>query len=132
MSRYLLDTNILSYFVSGRHPEIVDLVLSLPVESRFINWVVQQELLYGVYRKNRLDLEIKYEKFFKEMKVIHSNDQIVKVCSKLEADLDAKGQVKGLEDIWIAASCVAEDLILVTKNKKDFEVFEGLRVYDLS
>ena len=128
MTKYLLDTNILSYFAKGANVELTKKILSIKPEQRYLNWVVQQELLYGVYRKQRFDLEVKYQNFFKVCNIIYPDSQIVEFCAKLEAQLDSKGIIIGLEDIWIASTCLVKNLTLVTNNIKHFMNIEGLMV----
>jgi tRNA(fMet)-specific endonuclease VapC len=130
MTKYLFDTNIISYFTSGKYPKLVDSILETSPDHRFINWVVQEELLYGVFRKGRVDLELRYQKFFQQCNIIQSDSEIIELCAKLEADLDARGLSLDLEDIWIAATCLVHDLTLVTNNLKHFERFDGLSVED--
>ena len=128
MTKFLFDTNIISYFAKGVNTKLNKKILDIKPEQRYLNWVVQQELLYGVYRKQRFDLEVKYQNFFKVCNIIYPDSQIVEVCAKLEALLDSKGFIIGLEDIWIASTCLAKNLVLVTNNAKHFENIEGLEV----
>lgn len=128
MTKYLLDTNILSYFAKGVNADLIKKILAIKPEQRYLNWVIQQELLYGVYRKQRFDLEVKYQNFFKVCNIIYPDSQIVEVCAKLEAGLDSKGIIIGLEDIWIASTCLVKNLTLVTNNIKHFNNIQGLVV----
>jgi tRNA(fMet)-specific endonuclease VapC len=114
--------------MSNKYPDLNQKILDVKPENRFINWVVQQELLYGVYRKQRLDLEIKYKKFFEVCNIIDSDKEIVDICAKLESLLESKGLIIGLEDIWIASTCLAKDLVLVTNNIKHFSHISELKV----
>ena len=128
MTKYLFDTNIVSYFISDKYPDLNHKILEIKPENRFINWVIQQELLYGVYRKQRLDLEIKYKNFFEVCNIIGSDKEIVDICAKLESLLESKGIIIGLEDIWIASTCLVKDLVLVTNNAKHFNHISELKI----
>jgi tRNA(fMet)-specific endonuclease VapC len=51
-----------------------------------------------------------------------------KIYGKLRAELERKGQLIGANDILIAAHALAEGLILVTANTREFSRVEGLKV----
>jgi tRNA(fMet)-specific endonuclease VapC len=46
----------------------------------------------------------------------------------LRAELEAKGEMIGNNDLWIAAHAVAAGLTLVTNNEKEFRRVRGLKV----
>ncbi|MFM7857248.1 MAG: type II toxin-antitoxin system VapC family toxin [Flammeovirgaceae bacterium] len=128
MTKYLFDTNIISYFIGGKYPSLNEQILRLLPEQRFINWVVQQELMYGVFRKERLDLEARYKSFFEVCNLIQSDFEIVEIAAKLEVLLDNKGESVGLEDIWIGATCLSKNMILITNNEKHFQKIPNLKI----
>ncbi len=48
----MLDTNIASYVIKGKPPEIRARLVALPMDSIVISAVTQAELLYGLAHKN--------------------------------------------------------------------------------
>lgn len=48
--------------------------------------------------------------------------------ARLWADLTAAGTLIGSHDLWLAASCIANDLTMVTANRREFERVPGLVV----
>jgi len=44
------------------------------------------------------------------------------------ADLSATGSIIGPHDLWLAASCIAHGLTMVTANVREFERVPGLEV----
>jgi tRNA(fMet)-specific endonuclease VapC len=46
----------------------------------------------------------------------------------LWSGLAQQGQMIGIHDSWIAASCIAHDLTLVTANLREFNRVPGLRI----
>jgi len=48
--------------------------------------------------------------------------------AKLQSELSKKGKLKPIFDLLIASSCIVNGLILVTRNKKDFEEIEELKL----
>jgi len=50
MSHYLLDTNIASYIIKGRHPAVRQRLLAVPMHEVAISAVTEGELRFGVAR----------------------------------------------------------------------------------
>jgi tRNA(fMet)-specific endonuclease VapC len=46
----------------------------------------------------------------------------------LRAELEAKGDTIGNNDLWIAAHAVAAGLTLVTNNEREFRRLRGLKI----
>jgi tRNA(fMet)-specific endonuclease VapC len=46
----------------------------------------------------------------------------------IRAELEAKGEMIGNNDLWIAAHALADSLILVTNNEKEFRRVRGLKI----
>jgi tRNA(fMet)-specific endonuclease VapC len=46
----------------------------------------------------------------------------------IRANLEAKGEMIGPNDLWIAAHAMAAGLTLVTNNEKEFRRVRGLKV----
>lgn len=47
---------------------------------------------------------------------------------KLRAELEAKGEMIGNNDLWIAAHALASDLVLVTNDENEFRRVRGLKM----
>ena len=61
--RYLLDTNTVSYLITGRPPEVRRRIAGVGLEATAISVVTEAELMYGLARKagaikQRIALEI--------------------------------------------------------------------------
>ncbi len=130
MTKYLLDTNIVSYFVKGHNEALNQKILATPPSQLCTNWTVKQELYFGVFRVKRLDLELRYNQFFEYCKVVFPDDRIVLTCAKIEAHLISIGKIVCLEDIWIASTCIVSNFVLVTNNTKDFVNIPELKFED--
>jgi len=124
--KYLLDSNIIS---EGSKPSpnsrVVELLNVRGVESA-LSSVTAFELLYGVNvlpagtRKDRLQAYLD-ETVFPFYNVLAYDFK----CSEIHADVMAKlksvGQMVPYQDSQIASVALANGLILVTRNVKDFE-----------
>ena len=58
------------------------------------------------------------------------NDYCAKIYSKIRADLAKTGTPIGSNDILIASIALANNLILVTHNLREFSRIEGLTIED--
>lgn len=47
--------------------------------------------------------------------------------AQLWAKLASEGVLIGAHDLWLAATCIAHDLTMITANLREFERVQGLR-----
>mgnify|MGYP003535049982 FL=1 len=123
MIRYLLDTNIVSYFVKGVSGSLVQrMQVGLGAQDIAISAITRAELRYGVglmdkfdKRRRRIDL------LLKELPSLPWGDEAADEFGRLKASLRRNGTPVGDFDTQIAAHALAEDLILVTHNTRHLE-----------
>lgn len=124
-SNYLLDTNIVIEVFSGNQ-EVADRISDL--EGFFISATVLGELYVGV---NRVANKIKHQKkllnFLRLCEVILIDTATSEKFGELSAYLYKKGKPIPSNDIWIAASAIQHNLILITMDKH-FQEIEGLAI----
>ncbi len=123
---YLLDTNILSEITK---PNPNRNVVKKVIENKHISTIASvtfEEMLYGVKilpaSKKQSDL------LSFNINFIQANYEIIPfdvhaswVLSDIRQRLEANGKRAPLADSMIAATAIANNLILVTRNVKDFE-----------
>ena len=132
MIRYLLDTNIVSYFVKGISANLVQRMhVGLGAQDIAISAITRAELRYGVglmdkfdKRRRRIDL------LLKELPSLPWGDEAADEFGRLKASLRRNGTPVGDFDTQIAAHALAEDLILVTHNTRHFERIPDLTLED--
>ena len=132
MIRYLLDTNIVSYFVKGVSGSLVQrMQVGLGAQDIAISAITRAELRYGVglmdkfdKRRRRIDL------LLKELPSLPWGDEAADEFGRLKASLRRNGTPVGDFDTQIAAHALAEDLILVTHNTRHFERIPDLTLED--
>ena len=132
MIRYLLDTNIVSYFVKGISASLVQRMhVGLGAQDIAISAITRAELRYGVglmdkfdKRRRRIDL------LLKELPSLPWGDEAADEFGRLKASLRRNGTPVGDFDTQIAAHALAEDLILVTHNTRHFERIPDLTLED--
>ncbi len=125
-SIYLLDTNIVSE-ITKLKPE--QKVLNRIYKARNISCISSvgfDEMLYGV--KKLPSCKKKDDLFSFCVDFIQSNFEIVPfdlhaswIHSDIRQRLESKGKKAPLADSMIAATAIANNLVLVTRNTKDFD-----------
>lgn len=62
------------------------------------------------------------------VRIFHCDDTVATLAAKYVADQSSRGEPIGILDCFIAATCVINDEVLVTRNLKHFESIPGLRI----
>ena len=127
---FLIDTNILSYFVKGNSG--VENSFIKHSESIFLCSIVQSECFFGAKKANKTSLVSVYDTIFATYPVLAYDAKTAEIFIDLKVDLSNKGTIVEDFDLMIAAIALANDLTLVTANTKHFQRVEGLKVEDWS
>jgi tRNA(fMet)-specific endonuclease VapC len=134
--RYLLDTNHCSYIQRGA-PSVVRRLMSLQADDEIaLSVVAQGELLAGIEQKlevtRRAELRRLYEGLIDSVAVVLPvTPDIAERYAQIFAQLYRKGRPIPSNDIWIAATALAHDLVMVTGDDH-FRFIDGLSVEDWS
>lgn len=128
---YLLDTNACVRLLSGTSPSLVaSLTQHAPSEIRMSS-LVKAELYFGARRSNRVEPNLKLlANFFASFTSIPFDDRAAERYGQVRADLSRMGRPIGPNDLLIAATALAHDLVLVTHNTEEFARVAGLRWED--
>jgi predicted nucleic acid-binding protein len=134
--KYLLDTNHWSY-LQEQHPLVVSRLHQLSDEaSLYMSVVSQGELLAGVewaqgLRRKRRLLELYEQVVAIATAILPVTPQVAERYAQIYAQLRQKGRLIQTNDIWIAASALVYDMILVSADAH-FRFIDGLTVEDWS
>ena len=121
---YLIDTNILIYYLADAIPkEEINRVEEILKTSFNISIITKIEFLG--WRGHTEEGFKKAKEFISFARIIPLEDEI----ANLTIDLRRKYKIK-LPDAVIAATALYYDLTLVTRNEKDFEGIKGLEIYN--
>ncbi len=124
MKEYLLDTNILIYYFADTIPKKeVSKIEEIFRTSFNISIITKIELL-GWEKHTEEGFE-KAREFISFANVIPLTDEI----ADLTIDKRKESKIK-LPDAVIAATTLHNNLILVTRNDKDFNGIKGLEIYN--
>lgn len=127
-TRWMLDTNTVSYAFKGIHPGVRAHMARHPPAALCISAITQSELLYGV-AKNPAATRIKgvVEEFLRWIEVLDWSADVAATHGALRADLERRGVGLGAFDLMIAAHALALDTVLVS-NDRAFAKVPGLKL----
>ncbi len=130
MLKYMLDTNVVIYVIKSRPEELLD-TFNAHAGHMCISSITLAELIHGVEKsslpeRNRRNVE----DFISRLDVLSYDDSAAAHYGDIRADLERKGTIIGVNNLYIAGHARSQGLILVTNNTKEFERVEGLRIMD--
>ncbi len=128
---YLLDTNIVSYWMRGDEKLIRKIKSRKPSELSICT-VTLAEIYYGI-EKSPVKMKVrrnKIERLSSQLE-IHSFDELsVRKYAMIRNQLEKIGLVISERDLQIASIAMANKLIVVTHNIKEFKRIVKLEVED--
>jgi len=127
----LIDTSVLIEYERGR----VDLKRHLAgreQEEFFLSVITASELLHGVHRAADLNVRARRSAFveavLERFPLLSVDLAVARAHARLWAELMAEGRLIGPHDLWLAATCLAHGLTMVTANVREFARVPGLAV----
>ncbi len=128
---YLLDTNTCIRYLNGRAPAVFERLNRTPETDIYVCSIVKFELRYGALRSRDVQKALaEQEKFLRRFVSLPFGEKAHRYAAQIRADLARIGAPIGPYDLLIAAIALAEDLILVTHNTREFSRIPGLRIED--
>lgn len=122
---FMLDTDTLSYLVSGRHPEVRKTALANEGNIS-ISVITVAEALFGARKKNSRKLESIVKLFCEIFEVVSWTPEAASEYADIRVALESQGLPIGEMDMMIAASAKAGGYTLVTNNQSHFSRINGL------
>lgn len=122
---YLLDTDVCIALIKGQHG-IQERIRNIDPMDIKISDITLAELYFGAYKSGReehFDDVNKIADLFESYSILY-----LKKYGELRWMLEKQGKKIGDMDMFIAATALEEDLILVTGNSDHFERIPGLRI----
>ena len=126
MTRYLLDTNIVSDLV--RHPQgrIAECVRKVGEEQVCTSIIVAAELRYGATKKGSPRLTAQLETVLSALEILPLEAPADVVYGLLRTQLEQIGQPIGGNDLLIAAQTLSLGYTIVTDNEAEFALIKDL------
>jgi tRNA(fMet)-specific endonuclease VapC len=127
--RYLLGTNIFIYIRQKRPEEVFRRFSKLHAGEAAISIITHGELLYGAVKHVRRTTALEaLSELLRFLPALPLPDGAAENYGKIRAELEAKGEMIGNNDLWIAAHALTSALTLVTNNEKEFRRVRGLKI----
>ena len=128
-ARYLLDSDICVYALSGRHPKLVRaLDRRLPGQVA-VSVIALGELLTGAEKSSDPHAaRQRIAALTTVAEVLPLPPEAAEHYATIRAELERAGASIGPNDLWIASHARAERLTLVTNNAREFRRVKGLKL----
>jgi len=127
--RYMLDTNICIYIRQERPEGVLRRFRRLRTGEAVLSVITYGELFYGAMKSAQREVAV--EKLHELAHLLPAHplpETAAEAYGTIRAQLEAKGETIGNNDLWIAAHALTSGLTLVTNNEKEFRRVQGLRV----
>jgi tRNA(fMet)-specific endonuclease VapC len=126
---YLLDTDIIIYWLKNKYAEINRKIDAVPGDCIFISSITVAELYFGAYNSSKKEENIALiDDLLTEINVIDFDENAGKRFGEIKAELKRKGKIICDSDLFIAAAALSNNLILVTNNESHFNRIEKLEI----
>jgi tRNA(fMet)-specific endonuclease VapC len=124
----LIDTSVL--VDAERDNRVLE---QLPVDARHaISVITVSELLHGVHRaapdRVRIRRQVVVEALLGAIEQLPITARIARLHSQIWAELQAKGEIIGAHDLWIAATALTHGLTLATANAGELKRVPALEL----
>jgi tRNA(fMet)-specific endonuclease VapC len=128
---YLLDTNIISYWMRG-DPKIIEKIKCCSPNELSLSTITLAEIYYGIEKSpiKKKGRRKKIERIKSLLGIYPFNENAAIAYGVIRAQLEKIGQPISERDIQIASIGVANRLCVVTHNTKEFGRVAQLKVED--
>ncbi len=128
MKKYLIDSDILIYFLKGKQ-EVVEKLSQIPIDDLYISRINYTELIYGAYNSSKINQNLKViEPFLDSFKVLEFTQISSLIFAKEKARLKKNGNIIADMDLMIASIAIENDCTLISNNIKHFDRVQNLEL----
>jgi tRNA(fMet)-specific endonuclease VapC len=124
--KYLLDTNICIHFLKGEYG-LNKKFERIGNEEFSISEITVAELLYGAENSQNINRNLMIVNEFIDNILILPIFSALRIYAKEKARLRSKGKLISDFDLLIGATALANDLIIVTRNVKEFKRLRNIK-----
>lgn len=126
MTRYLLDTNILSDLVRNPRGRVAERIAEVGEDAVCTSIIVAAELRFGAAKRGSDRLTLQVERILSAIQIESFDAPADVAYAALRVRLEAAGAPIGGNDMLIAAHASAAGCTLVTNNEREFSKVDGL------
>ncbi len=128
---YLLDTNILIFLLKRGNKKLLDNISKREYGELSISSITLAELEFGAQNSSKPEQNRSvFLGALSAINVIDFDDNCAFEYGKIRKDLKENGTPIGPMDMLIAATALANNMIMVTNNVGEFSRVKGLKVED--
>ena len=126
----LIDTSV---WIDAERKRIdLDEYVSTSEEPLYLSVITVSELYHGLHRAVDTRIRRRRSAFVNAViegfRILPVDLAVASTHSQLWADLSMRGKMIGMNDLWIAATCVTHELRVITGNEREFSRIAGLEV----
>lgn len=121
---YLIDTNVVIYTLKGNLPEKVQSLIKPLFEGR-ANLSVINKIELLSHKGATHEESVALEKLIDKSAIHYLTDSVIEMTIQVRKKYSVK-----LPDAIIASTALVHNLVLATRNHKDFEKIDGLEVHN--
>jgi tRNA(fMet)-specific endonuclease VapC len=126
VTRYLLDTNIVSDLVRNPQGKVMQRIRRIGEANVATSVIVTAELLFGAEKKRSRRLSDQVAVILDAIEVLPFAPPADAVYAVIRAKLEKAGRPSAANDLLIAAHAISLGCTLVTDNERDFARIDGL------
>jgi tRNA(fMet)-specific endonuclease VapC len=128
---YLLDTNIISYWMRGDQSLIQKIKTHSPSDLS-LSTVTLAEILYGIEKSpvKKKERRTKINQICSQLEIHPFDEPAAEKYALIRARLEREGLIISERDLQIASIAVANRLCIVTHNTKEFNRIKDLPIKD--
>ena len=128
---YLLDTNIVSYWMRGDE-KLINKIRRHKPSDLSICTIILAEIYYGIEKSpvKKKERRNKIERIYSLLEIYPFDDLAASKYSIIRTRLEKDGILISERDLQIASIAVANKLIVVTHNVKEFKHIKNLEIED--
>jgi len=128
---YLFDTDILSNLVKKRpSPYLIERLRGIPQDKQYISSITIGEIVYGAFKSDQKEeylIQLK-DKLIPLVQLIPFDKNEAFAYGEIRSILEKSGTPLNDTDLMIAATAVANNLVLITGNESHFSRIKSIRV----
>jgi len=128
---YFLDTNICIHFLKGDFPILLSNFKRHKASIIKISAIVAAELRFGAEKSiKKTENHAKIKEFLKPFSIVPFDDKSASVYAEIRTACEKIDKPVGPNDLLIAATVMAANGTLVTRNRSEFSSIKGLNITD--
>jgi tRNA(fMet)-specific endonuclease VapC len=126
---YMLDTDICIFIIKRKPKNVLNRFKLVQPGQLAMSSITFAELMNGAKKSQHIEANIeKLNALAELLDILPFDKRAAAFYGDVRSAIEKKGEIKGSNDLLIAAHALSLDLILVTNNEKEFKRIDGLRI----